>query len=710
MSAPSSSPSTEPAEGAQARILALTAELNRHNHLYHVLNQPEIDDHAYDLLYRELEGLEAAHPTQARPDSPTRRVGGPPVSELRPFPHRVPMLSLSNAFSDDELRDFEEKRDDRGSLRGGLRFLLARDGGASPDPLRYCVEPKLDGLAIELVYEGGVLTGAGTRGDGEVGEDVTHTVQTIGTVPLRLQAGAPDYLSVRGEILFDLAGFEEMNRKREAAGEKTFENPRNAAAGTLRQLDPSAARGRPLIFFAHSAGEGIGADEAPTHSALLARLSAIGLPVNPRNTVVDGIDGVIAAIAALGEARQTLPYEIDGAVVKVDDRALQDRIGWVTRSPRWALAFKYPPPRVHTVLERVDFGVGRSGVVTPVAVLRPARVGGVTVRNATLHNEHQMRNKPEYLGGLRIGDTVEILRAGDVIPRVEAVVDDGNRADRPLAAFPAGCPVCGHALRRDEGGADPEKAAWRCPNRLGCRAQVEAGLQHFASRLAMDIEGLGEKLVAQLVARDKVRRPSDLYALDAASLAGLDRMGDKSARNLIEAIAASKDRPLERCLYALGVPQVGESTARDLARHFGSIDAIAQADEAALTAVFGVGAEVARQVVAFFAEPGNRDELGRLQEAGLRFVPPPREAAVATIAGVAGKSFVLTGTLPTLSRDQAGARILAAGGKVAGSVSKKTDYVVAGEAAGSKLEKAQQLGLRILSEAELLALLDGGSP
>ncbi len=692
---------------AAARIDWLVRELNRHNHLYHVLSRPEIDDREYDLLYRELEVLEAAWPAHRRADSPTGRVGDQPVDGLEPFPHRVPMLSLANAFSSEEMRDFEESRDNRGALRGGARFILERDGVWEP-PLAYIVEPKLDGLAMELVYEDGVFVGAGTRGDGQVGEDVTHNVRTIKSVPLKLSGPAPGRLSVRGEVLFDIPGFEKMNAAREAAGEKPFENPRNAAAGTMRQLDPKIAAVRPLHFYAHSLGEGFDRELHATHSATLAHLGQLGFRVNPLNQVCLGVEAVIERIRQLGELRHTLDYEIDGAVVKIDRLDLQDVLGFVTRSPRWAVAYKYPPPRMRTRLARVDFGVGRTGVVTPVAVLDPVRVGGVTVRNATLHNEYQMRNKPEYLGGLRVGDLVEVLRAGDVIPRVEAVVPEEGRELRALAAFPEGCPVCGAHLVREENPDEPEKVTIRCPNRLGCRAQLEGWLTHFASRLAMNIDGLGEKLVAQLVDTGLVRRPSDLYALSAAALSKLDRMGMKSATNLVSAIEGSKDRPLDRALFALGIPQVGESTSRDLAAALGTIDGFLAATPEALQGVAGIGPVVTAEILEFLAAPANQEEIQRLRAAGVRFVPAA-PVVTASVAGVAGKAFVLTGTLPTLSREQAGEKILAAGGKLAGSVSKKTDYVVAGEAAGSKLVRAQELGVTVLDEAGLLALLGGGA-
>lgn len=690
---------------AKAEIGALSAALRRHARLYHQESAPEISDADYDALFHRLEELERRWPALREADSPTLQVGWAPVASLQPFPHRKPMLSLGNVFSEAELRDWVAKRDEAGALRGGLLAALDRADPAAEDTLALMVEPKLDGLAIELVYAQGRLVGAGTRGDGAVGEDVTHTLRRVQSVPLRLRPGAPPYLSVRGEVLFDLAGFEAMNEARVAAGERPFENPRNAAAGTVRQLDPAAAGERPLRFFAHSAGEGI---DASSQSALLEALSALGFEVNPRSRRCLGVAAAWAAIEELGAARADLPYEIDGAVIKVDEVALQDELGFLTRSPRWAVAYKYPAARARTRLDRVDFSVGRSGVVTPVAVLAPVRVAGVTVRNATLHNEQQMRNKPEFLGGLRLGDLVEIYRAGDVIPRVDAVVDEPERALRPLVAFPGACPDCGAALDREVNPEEPDKVTWRCPNRLGCQAQVEAALQHFAGRLAMDIEGLGEKLIRQLVERGLVRRPSALYALDAATLAGLERMGEKSAQNVIQAIELSKGRPLARALFALGVPLVGESTARDLARALGSIEALAAADEATLLSVDGVGPDVARRVLAFFADPQHQAELERLQAAGVRFAPEARPAAPAE-GPLLGKTVVLTGTLPTLSRAAATALLEQAGAKVSGSVSKKTDLVVAGAEAGSKLEKAVALKVRVVDEAELLALLAGAT-
>jgi len=671
----------------RARVDHLVDELNRHNQLYHVLDSAEIDDRSYDLLFRELEHLEAQHPSLRRSDSPTQRVGGEPVDGLDKFPHRVPMLSLSNAFEAQDLYDFEER----------LRRLL---GEMAPTVFRYVVEPKFDGLAMELVYENGRLTGAGTRGDGTVGENVTHNMRTVPTVPLALAPPFPPYVSVRGEVIFDLAGFEAMNVQRVESGEPAFKNPRNAAAGTVRQLDPEVARKRPLQFFAHSAGEGADVD---AHSTLIEHLNQWGFQTAKLTRSCAGIQAVVEAIEEIGAARNGLPYEIDGAVIKVDETRLQDELGFVTRSPRWAIAFKYPAPIVETTLKSVGFQVGRTGVVTPVAIMEPVMVGGVTVTNATLHNEHQMRRKPEYLGGLRIGDRVCVKRAGDVIPRVEAVVDEPDRQSRPLAEFPSVCPVCATPLAREENPKEPEKVIHRCPNNLGCQAQVEAGLKHFASRLAMDIDGLGDKLVDQLVAAGRVKTPSDLYRLTLAQVAGLDRMAERSANNLIAALEDSKSRPLARIVFGLGIRHVGEAVARDLCGHFGGIDALMAADLEALQAVDGVGPEIAYSLHAWFAIEANREEIMALRTLGVKF---PDQARSDQGAGLSGKVFVITGTLPTMGRKEAADRIRQVGGKVTSSVSQKTDFLVAGEAAGSKLAKATALGVQVLDESELVAMIE----
>jgi DNA ligase (NAD+) len=696
-------------EAARQRVDVLVPEINRHSRLYHTHAAPEIDDYAYDRLFRELELIEHRFPALVRPDSPTLRVGDAPVDELRPFPHEVPMLSLGNAFSDEELHDFECSTDARtGRVNGGIRHQLEREGWVWADiaPVAYVVEPKLDGLAVELVYEDGKLTGAGTRGDGDTGEDITHNARSIRTIPERLVGEQlPRRISLRGEILFTLEGFAAMNRTRVAEGEKPFENPRNAAAGTVRQLDPAIAARRPLMFVAHSFGFCEGFEMPGTHTAQLAQLQAWGLPINPLNRLVHGVDAVIAAIAELGQQRHSLPYEIDGAVVKVDRIDLQQALGFLTRAPRWALAFKYPAPEVTTILEAVDYQVGRTGAVTPVARLRPVRVGGVTVSNATLHNEDFVRERD-----LRAGDTVTVKRAGDVIPRVEGRVEDEGHADRPVTVFPTACPVCGTPLERLETQQAGDAKKIICPNQLGCTAQLRAGLRHFAGRLAFDIEGLGEKLIDQLVDRGLVRRISDLYALKEGQLAGLDRMGDKSARNLIEQIGRSKEVPLPRALVGLGIREVGESTAKELGRAFGDIDSLLAASAADIAAIKGIGEWVAKHVHSFLHEPHTRGAVDDLRAAGVLFKAVPKATAPVPVGDhpVRGRTFVLTGTLPTLSRIDAAALIEAAGGVVKDSVSKKTHYVVAGADAGSKLTKAQELGVPVLDEAALQALLAGG--
>jgi DNA ligase (NAD+) len=717
---------------AGQRLAELVATLNHHNRLYHELGQPEIADREYDLLYRELEVIESRFADLVLPDSPTRRVGGAPIDGLSPFEHRVPMLSLANAFDPAELREFEEKVDDKGRITGGLRRELIRQGRDADTAITYIVEPKLDGLAIELVYTDGLLTGAGTRGDGTTGEDVTHNVRTVRTVPKRLPGHAPAHLSVRGELLFEIDGFEALNRRREAAGEKPFENPRNAAAGAVRQLDPAVAAERPFVFFAHSAGEGVDGAQASSHSELLAYLAGLGFLVNPLNRVCGSIDRVIEAIDDLGRRRPDLPYEIDGAVVKVDDLALQLLFGFVTRSPRWAIAYKYPPPRVLTRLRDVEFGVGRTGVITPVAKVEPVRVGGVTVTSITLHNERQFgfplatwkaqgKDASRGIEGapLRLGDLVEVYRAGDVIPAIGRIIDEEGRQERAPVVFPDTCPDCSTRLvaseeERAKSDLDPHpNRSWRCPNRTGCRSQIEALFQHFAGRGAMDIDGLGERLIAQLLERGLVRRRSDLYTLVPDDLASLDRMAEKSAANLVDAIAQSRERPLARLLFALGIPLVGEATGRDLAAHFGSIERLGAATIDELCGVYGVGLDVATSVRAWFDDPLNLAEVEALLAAGVRPIAPASRSTPTAGAAV-GKTFVLTGTLPTLSRDQASERIVAAGGKVVGSVSKRTDFVVAGEAAGSKLAKAAELGVAVLDEAGLLSLLgldgEGAAP
>lgn len=686
------------AADAPARHQALAAEIREHSRRYHTLDRPTIDDATYDLMVRELELLETRFPELAAPDSPTRRVGDAPIAALLPFRHEIPMLSLANAFDDDELRDFDTR---------------VRDRLDSPGPIAYVVEPKLDGLAMELVYADGVLVGAGTRGDGEVGEDVTHNARTIRNVPLRLHEaahGVPTRLTIRGEVLYPLGGFAEMNRRREARGEKPFENPRNAAAGTMRQLDPRLAAERPLMFVAHSAGGCEGVELPGSHHEQLAVFAAWGFATNELNRLVRGIDAVLEAIAGLGARRHELPYEIDGAVVKVDSVTQQRALGFVTRAPRWAVAYKYPAAEVTTTLLGIDFQVGRTGVVTPVARLAPVRVGGVTVTNATLHNETFVRERD-----LRVGDPVVVKRAGDVIPRVDRRVDDDGHARRPEPVWPTTCPACGATLEPLDVDTGDEAKKIVCSNTLECPAQLRAGLRHFASRGAMDVAGLGEKIIDQLVGEGLVRRVSDVYGLDVATLAGLDRMGETSAAKLVAQLHASKERPLDRALVALGIREVGESTARDLARAFGTLDALLDAPVERIVKVPGIGAWVAAHVRRTLDDPHVRAELDRLRAAGVTFAPvrvtldldaDPKQAAPSSDHPVRGRTFVLTGTLPSMDRAEAKARIEAAGGVVKGSVSKRTHYVVAGAEAGSKLTDAEALGVPVLDEAGLLALLE----
>jgi DNA ligase (NAD+) len=698
------------AEQAAARVAWLVPELQRHARLYYEQDAAEIDDRAYDLLFLELQLLEERFPSLQRKDSPTRRVGGAPVEGLEPFPHERPMLSLGNAFGTQDLRDFEAKRDDRGSLRGGLVYLLGRAGVELPESFGYVVEPKLDGLALELIYERGRFVGAGTRGDGAVGEDVSHTIATVRNIPLQLRPPWPERLSVRGEVLYPLEGFLEMNARREARGDKPFENPRNAAAGTVRQLDPKVAARRPLRFYAHSLGWVQGGDSPTTETEALARFEAWGFETTGLERSVVGIDAVIEAIGALGEARAELPFEIDGAVIKLDDIALQERVESTSHHPRWALAFKYPAPRVLTVLEDVLWSVGRSGVITPVAQLAPVKVGGVTVSRATLHNLTFLEEK-----NLRKGANVPVYRAGDVIPKVEEAVDDGLLSMRMGFEAPGSCPSCG-SKTSIERRWDEKNQRWieslHCTNRVSCPAQLERAVEHFAGRTAMDIEGLGSKLVDQLVAGGLVRRLSDLYRLEHGQLAGLERMGAKSADNLLEALERSKAQPLARVLFALGIPQVGESTARDLAEHFGRLEALMAASADALEAVPEVGPKVAASVLEAFASPELTAEIEELRELGVRFPEVETDAEPAgdeALSAVAGKTFVLTGKFESMTRPEAEQRIRDAGGKASGSVSKKTDYVVAGPGAGSKKSKAEKLEVTILTEDQLLEMLGGST-
>lgn len=670
----------------EARAAALRAEIARHDHAYYVLDAPTIPDAEYDRLFRELQALEAAHPALRTPDSPTVRVGGKPLAQFPPVRHRVPMLSIRT----------ETDTEASGAFSFDARVRSALKLEDADPPVEYAAELKFDGLAISLRYEQGLLVQAATRGDGETGEDVTSNVRTMKAVPLRLRGEAPPVLEVRGEVYMRRADFERLNARQAEAGEKTFVNPRNAAAGSIRQLDPAIAARRPLSFYAYGLGDVEGWQVPDTHAGVLDAIADFGLPVCAHRAVVQGAQGLADFHARIAGLRDSLPFDIDGVVYKVNARALQQQLGFVTREPRWAVAHKYPAQEAVTLLRDIEVQVGRTGALTPVARLDPVFVGGVTLTNATLHNQDEIDRKD-----VRIGDWVIVRRAGDVIPEVVAPVVERRTTELPrfvlLERFPV-CPVCGSHVVRGE-----DEAVARCTGGLFCPAQRKQALLHFAGRRAMDIEGLGDKLVDQLVDAAIVKTPVDLYRLGVLALANLERMGEKSAQNLLAAIEKSRATTLARFIFALGIRNVGEATARDLARYFGKLEALMAADVDALQQVPDVGPIVANAVAAFFAEPHNREVIEQLRAAGLHW--EEGEPAAAAAGALAGKTFVLTGTLPTLTRDEAKALIEARGGKVAGSVSKKTHYVVAGAEAGSKLDKAQALGVAILEEDGLLRLL-----
>lgn len=672
-------------EDVQERVKLLREQIDRHNYEYHVLDAPTVPDAEYDRLLRELESLESRYPALVTADSPTQRVGAQPVAAFGEVGHTEPMLSLGNAFSDEELRAFGKRVRDR----------LAAAGIEVAEPLLFMAEPKLDGAAISIRYEHGHLTLAATRGDGTTGEDVTHNVRTIKAVPLRLQGRElPSVLEVRGEVFMPKAGFEAYNRQATERGERTFVNPRNAAAGSLRQLDPRLTAQRPLDVFFYGLGETRDWQVPPTQSEVLAQLRRWGLRVCPQGEVVAGVEGCLDYYRRMGTRRASLPYEIDGVVYKVDRRDYQRQLGAVSRAPRWAIAHKFPAQEELTVVREVEFQVGRTGALTPVARLEPVFVGGVTVSNATLHNMDELRRKD-----VRIGDSVIVRRAGDVIPEVVQVILERRPADARLVELPAHCPVCGSDVKRQEG-----EAVARCVGGLYCAAQRKEALRHFASRKAMDIVGLGSKLIEQLVDLGLVRTPADLYCLELDQISSLERMGAKSAEKLLASLAASKQTTLPRFLFALGIREVGEATAATIAAHFGDLGAIQEADEEALQAVPDVGPIVAAHVRSFFAEPHNREVITELLAAGISW-PATKAPAADAPAPLAGKTFVLTGTLSSLTREEATARLTALGARVTSSVSSKTDYVVAGESAGSKLAKAELLGVSVLSEQALLALL-----
>ena len=663
------------------RVLKLRREIERHNHLYYVLDAPEISDAEWDAMFVELQGLEAAHPGLVTPDSPTRRVGAKPAEGFAEVTHRVPMLSLANAFSAEDVAAFDRR------CREGL----------GTDVVEYSCELKFDGLAVSLAYEDGVLARGATRGDGETGEDVTANLRTIRAIPLRLRTSEPPrLLEVRGEVLMLRRDFEAYNARARESGEKVLVNPRNGAAGGLRQLDPSLTAKRRLSFFAYGLGARSGWSVPPTHARLLEALAELGFPVAKDRRIVRGEGDLLAFYGEVGAKRDRLPYDIDGVVYKVNALAQQEALGFVARAPRWAIAHKFPAEEATTELLDIGIQVGRTGAITPVARLAPVFVGGTTVSNATLHNEDEVRRKDVWRR-----DTVVVRRAGDVIPEVARVATPGPREEADRFVMPSACPECGSAIARLE-----TEAVARCTGGLICPAQRKASLLHFASRRALDIEGLGDKLVDQLVDAGLVKTPADLYRLDPASLSSLERMAAKSASNVLSAIARSKAATLPRFVFALGIRHVGEVTAKDLARHFGGLDAIMAADGARLQEAPDVGPVVAESVARFFAEPHNRQVIAELRAAGLHWAEG-EGARAATVGPFTGKIVVLTGTLASMTRDEARERVEAAGGKVTGSVSKKTDFVVAGEEAGSKLDRARELGVEVLDEARFRAMLDG---
>jgi DNA ligase (NAD+) len=660
------------------QIEALRQALRHHNHLYYVLDDPQIPDAEYDRLFRELQRLESENPSLIAPDSPTQRVGGTALSEFAEVKHLRPMLSLGNAFTDEDLQGFDKRIHER------LK---------SDEIIEYVAEPKFDGLSISLLYENGRLLRAATRGDGETGEDVTLNVRTIKSVPLHLQGeDYPELLEVRGEIYMPKQGFEDLNARLGKEGLKTFANPRNAAAGSLRQLDSKITAQRPLAIYCYAVGEVQGGTMPDTHYAQLQQLIHWGFRVCPEIKVVQGVQGCADYYQAIGQKRNSLPYDIDGVVYKVNSLALQQSLGFVSRAPRWAIAHKFPAQEEITELVDVEFQVGRTGALTPVARLKPVFVGGVTVSNATLHNMDEIERKD-----IRIGDFVIIRRAGDVIPEVARVVTERRPAAAKPISLPAQCPVCGSDVERGVG-----EAVARCTGGLYCPAQVKEAIKHFASRRAMNIDGLGDKLVEQFFAAGLIKHVDDLYRLQSSQIAALERMGDKSADNVIAAIEKSKVTTLERFIYALGIREVGESTAKVLAKHFGTLEALQTASEATLQLVPDVGPVVAANIAKFFAETHNLATIQQLRELGVQwqnYAAQPAEALP-----LAGKTYVITGTL-TRGRDEIKDALEALGAKVSGSVSKKTTALIAGENAGSKLEKAESLGVLVLDEMGLQALL-----
>ena len=660
---------------AATKIEELRRQLNEYSYHYHVLDDPLVSDAEYDDLYRQLATLESEHPQLVTPDSPTRRVGEQPLSEFPEVQHELPMLSLDNAFSDEDLRAFDKRVRERLDLAD----------------IRYSAEVKLDGLAISLLFLDGKLARAATRGDGATGEDVSANIRTVKSIPLVLRtADCPARLEVRGEVFMTRQGFENLNHSQQEREEKLFANPRNAAAGSLRQLDPRITATRPLRFFAHGIGIVDGGELPLSHYDSLQTLKTWGLPITPDTERVTGVEQCIGFYHKLAQQRAALPYEIDGIVFKVDDRGQREALGFVSRAPRWAIAYKFPPEEAVTEVLEIEVQVGRTGALTPVARLKPVRVGGVTVTNATLHNADEIRRKD-----VRAGDTVVVRRAGDVIPEVVRVISTQRPAQTTVFTMPEQCPVCGSPAVRTEG-----EAATRCSGGLHCRAQSIQSIIHFASRSALDIAGLGEKLVEQLFDAGLVANVADLYRLEHAKVAELERMGDKSATNLLQALEQSKHTRFDRFLYALGIREVGETTARNLARHF-SLDELKQAATDDLCEVRDVGPVVAENIVGFFHDERNIAILEQALAAGVHWEDERQEQA----DDLQGSTFVITGTLPTLSRNEVKEKLLARGAQVSGSVSGNTDYLIAGENPGSKLDKARDLGVQILNEAELETLL-----
>jgi DNA ligase (NAD+) len=662
---------------AKTEIDKLRKELDHHSYRYYVLDDPEISDAEYDRLFRKLQKLEAEFPDLVTPDSPTQRVGAEPLEEFETVTHTIPMVSLDNAFDDAEMRDFDER----------LRKLV------EVDEIEYTVEHKLDGTAVELVYENGVFTLGSTRGDGFNGEGITQNLKTIKSIPLRLRTDevkAPERLEVRGEVFYPVADFKKLNERRAKAGEPALINPRNAASGSLRQLDPKLTAERPLDIFIYGLGQVVGREFKSQWEALQT-FKKWGLRTNPHTKVVRGIEQVLRVYREFGEARESLPYEIDGTVVKVNRFDQQRLAGMKTRSPRWAIAYKFPAQQETTKILDIIAQVGRTGTITPVAIMKPIMVGGVTVERATLHNQDEIDRLD-----VRIGDTVVIQRAGDVIPDVVKVITSKRTGKPKRYKLPKKCPVCGAGVVRLEG-----EAAHRCEN-INCPAQVKESIRHFASKLAMNIDGLGEKLIEQFVDNGLIKSYADLYFLKKEQLLELERMADKSAQNIIDAIDKSRKVDFARFLYALGIRHVGEHMARLLARKFGSLDKLIKADEEKLMEIHEVGPQVAQSLVRFFGEKKNLQAIERLKKGGVKI----REAAkVVADQRFAGKTFVFTGALEKFTRDEAEAMVDARGGRASGSVSKKTDYVIAGPGAGSKLAKAKELGVEVISEDEFLKMV-----